>query len=264
VTATLGLADDGAPLLIRLPSPDVGHVLVCGVDGAGKTTLLQDIALSLAMTNEPESLRMVNIDLGGDMDTFTRLPHLARPIIQDDAEAAEALLSLACLMDHRCRVGGDFPVVVAIIDELTGLLSGAELGVQNAIADLIQRGHTVGIYVVAATRKPVELDAFPVRILGKMQNATEARAASGWTGTGAERLHASGDFIAVAEGRVIRFQAAYVTSDEIDEGIDRLQSQSALFSGQRFTYQPAAIQTATLPSPSTIIEQTIRRGMAGG
>jgi S-DNA-T family DNA segregation ATPase FtsK/SpoIIIE len=260
VTATLGLADDGAPLLIRLPSPDVGHVLVCGVDGTGKTTLLQDIALSLAMTNEPESLRMVNIDLGGDLDTFTGLPHLARPIIQDDAEAAEALLSLACLMDYRCRVGGDFPVVVAIIDELTGLLSGAKLGVQNAIADILQRGHTVGIYVIAATREPVELDAFPVRILGKMQNATEARAASGWTGTGAERLQRGGDFIAVAEGRVIRFQAAYVTSDEIDEVIDRLQSQSALFPGQGSTYHPTAIQTATVPSPSDQLAAALAAG----
>jgi DNA segregation ATPase FtsK/SpoIIIE-like protein len=151
-------------------------------------------------------------------------------------------------MDYRCRVGGDSPVVVAIIDELTGLLSGAELGVQNAIADILQRGHTVGIYVIAATREPVELDAFPVRILGKMQNATEARAASGWTGTGAERLQRGGDFIAVAEGRVIRFQAAYVTSDEIEETIARGASTSVLFSGQGSTYQPAAIQTATLPS----------------
>jgi S-DNA-T family DNA segregation ATPase FtsK/SpoIIIE len=249
VTATLGLAEDGAPLLIRLPSPDVGHVLVCGVDGTGKTTLLQDIALSLAMTNEPESLRMVNIDLGGDLDTFTGLPHLARPIIQDDAEAAEALLSLACLMDYRCQVGGDFPVVVAIIDELTGLLSGAELGVQAAMADILQRGRTVGIYVVAATREPVELDAFPVRILGKMQSATEARAASGWTGTGAERLQASGDFIAVAEGRVIRFQAAYVSTAEIGPVIDWLQSRSTLFSDRALADQPTTVQTAMLPTP---------------
>jgi S-DNA-T family DNA segregation ATPase FtsK/SpoIIIE len=223
VTATLGLADDGAPLLIRLPSPDVGHVLVCGVEGTGKTTLLQDIALSLAMTNEPESLRMVSIDLGGDLGTLTGLPHLPRLIIQDDAEAAEALLSLACLMDYRCRVGGDFPVVVAIIDELTGLLSGAELGVQSAMADILQRGRTVGIYVVAATREPVELDAFPVRILGKMRSATEARAASRWTGTGAERLQRGGDFIAVAEGRVIRFQAAHVTESEIQDVVRRVQ-----------------------------------------
>ena len=37
VTAILGLADDGVPLLIRLPSPDVAHILVAGTTGSGKT-----------------------------------------------------------------------------------------------------------------------------------------------------------------------------------------------------------------------------------
>jgi len=56
VTAILGLAEDGAPLLVRLPSADVGHILITGDEGVGKTMLLRSIALSLAMTNEPDSL----------------------------------------------------------------------------------------------------------------------------------------------------------------------------------------------------------------
>src|SRR3989337_1460917 len=40
-TAVLGIADDGAPLLLRLPSPDVAHVLVAGTTGSGKTALAQ-------------------------------------------------------------------------------------------------------------------------------------------------------------------------------------------------------------------------------
>ena len=51
VTAVLGLAEDGAPLLIRLPSPDVAHILVAGTTGSGKTMLLQSMILSLAMAN---------------------------------------------------------------------------------------------------------------------------------------------------------------------------------------------------------------------
>ena len=61
-TATLGLADDGAPLLIRLPSPDVAHILVAGTTGSGKTVLLRALVLSLAMTNPPVSISL----LGGD------------------------------------------------------------------------------------------------------------------------------------------------------------------------------------------------------
>ncbi|MBU0704498.1 MAG: DNA translocase FtsK, partial [Chloroflexi bacterium] len=52
-TAILGLAEDGAPLLIRLPSPDVAHILVAGTTGSGKTVLLQAMILSLAMVNPP-------------------------------------------------------------------------------------------------------------------------------------------------------------------------------------------------------------------
>ena len=35
-TAIVGLADDGAPLLARLTSPEVGHVLISGKAGSGK------------------------------------------------------------------------------------------------------------------------------------------------------------------------------------------------------------------------------------
>jgi S-DNA-T family DNA segregation ATPase FtsK/SpoIIIE len=38
-TAVLGLGEDGVPLLIRLPSPDVAHILVAGTTGSGKTVL---------------------------------------------------------------------------------------------------------------------------------------------------------------------------------------------------------------------------------
>ncbi|MGD2144580.1 MAG: DNA translocase FtsK, partial [Anaerolineae bacterium] len=64
-TAILGLAGDGAPLLIRLPSPDVAHVLVAGTTGSGKTVLLRSIVLSLAMTNRPSEMTMLLVDPRG-------------------------------------------------------------------------------------------------------------------------------------------------------------------------------------------------------
>jgi DNA segregation ATPase FtsK/SpoIIIE and related proteins len=51
VTAVLGIAEDGVPLLIRLPSPDVAHILVAGTTGSGKTALLRAMVLSLAYFN---------------------------------------------------------------------------------------------------------------------------------------------------------------------------------------------------------------------
>lgn len=46
-TALLGIAADGAPLLLRLPSLEVRHVLVTGPEGCGKSALLRTMALSL-------------------------------------------------------------------------------------------------------------------------------------------------------------------------------------------------------------------------
>ena len=39
VTAVLGLDQEGMPLLVRLPSANVAHVLIAGTTGSGKTTL---------------------------------------------------------------------------------------------------------------------------------------------------------------------------------------------------------------------------------
>src|SRR3990172_759767 len=60
-TAVLGIADDGAPLLLRLPSPDVAHVLVAGTTGSGKTALAQAIVLSLALAHRRSQLQLVLI-----------------------------------------------------------------------------------------------------------------------------------------------------------------------------------------------------------
>jgi DNA segregation ATPase FtsK/SpoIIIE-like protein len=52
-------------------------------------------------------------------------------------------------------------------------------------------------------------------VVGKVTSPEDARVATGWRGTGAERLLGRGDFIVVAEGQVQRFQAAYITPEEV-------------------------------------------------
>lgn len=243
VTATLGLSEDGSPLLIRLPSPDVAHILVSGTTGSGKTVLLKDIVLSLAMSNRPGSIQMVLIDpKGSALGAFGSLPHLARPVIRDGDEVVEALQSLVRLMERRdgqeqdglppstVREAKSNSRVVVVIDELADLMMTGGQDVQKPLTRLLQRGRGAGIHVVAATQKPTAavlgslLKAnFPVRLVGKVGSATDARVASGWSGTGAERLQGRGDFVAVAEGRLMRFQAAYVSPDEIRRVVGRLR-----------------------------------------
>jgi S-DNA-T family DNA segregation ATPase FtsK/SpoIIIE len=251
-TAVLGLAEDGGPLLIRLPSPDVSHVLVAGTEGAGKTVLLQSMVLSLALANPAPGrqavgggLALMLVDLSGQaFGSFEELPHLARPVIREMDEAIEALQSLVRLMDQRtqpgrpeCKLHPDGePCTIVAIDELADLLTAGNGPVSQALIHLTQRGREAGIHVIAATQQIAALESalfssakahFPVRLIGRVANATDARAAAGRSGTGAERLLGRGDFLAVAEGRAICFQAAHVSQEEIAEVAAHLVREGA-------------------------------------
>jgi S-DNA-T family DNA segregation ATPase FtsK/SpoIIIE len=234
-TAILGLAEDGTPLLIRLPSPDVAHILVAGNTGVGKTVLLHSMILSLALTNpapgplvKSGGLTLMLIDHAGHaFDSFEKLPHLARPVIREVGEAIEALQSLMRLMDRRAYVGkpegkahlGGEPRTIIAIDELADLMATARGTMSQTLIRLTQRGRESGIHVIAATREIAVLESlagthFPVRLVGRVSSTADARTVTGWSGTGAERLLGRGDFLAVAEGRVVRFQSAHVSPEE--------------------------------------------------
>jgi S-DNA-T family DNA segregation ATPase FtsK/SpoIIIE len=257
VTAVLGLGEDGVPLLIRLPSPDVAHILVAGTTGSGKTVLLQTMILSLAMANQPRHLSLMLIDPKSHaFSLFGGLPHLARPVIWEVEEMTEALHSLVRLMERRATESGwgsglgvnGQPSVVVVIDELADVLMVGGQAVQWALTRLTQRGREAGIHIVAATQKPTAAVLgplvkanFPVRLVGRVTSIEDARTATGWSGTGAERLMGRGDFLAVAEGRVVRFQAASISPAEILEVVAHL-AQGEVVSAD--SYLPAADRVA--------------------
>jgi DNA segregation ATPase FtsK/SpoIIIE, S-DNA-T family len=226
-TAVLGLTEDadnkhpGAPLLIRLPSPDVGHIFVAGASGAGKTTLLKSIILSLAMSNQPDMLQMLVVNLENGQDSqltiLDDLPHLARPVIQDGAEAAEIL--------QRLVWGVQIPHTVVVIDGLESLLAAEGERVVTALSRILQRGRSIGVYIIVATQEPracALAGGFPVRIAGMP----------------IKDLLGQGDFLAVAEGNVTHFQGAYVSSEEIAQVISKLQADFTTPS-----WPPPAIRT---------------------
>ena len=226
-TAVLGLCDDGAPLLLRLPSPEVAHVLIAGCTGSGKTALSQTIILSLAMTHRRSQLQFVLVDPKRHaFSPFAPLPHLLRPIVGDAAEAVVALRELVAVMEARGAgsSSGVTPRIVVALDELADLMQVGGRALVEPLTRLVQRGREVGIHVIACTQKPssevmgtLMRANFPVRLVGKVVSPEDARVAAGCGGTRAEKLTGRGDFIAVASGQVLRFQAAYVSLAEVEQ-----------------------------------------------
>jgi S-DNA-T family DNA segregation ATPase FtsK/SpoIIIE len=229
--AVLGVDEGGAPLLLRLDSPDVAHVLLAGTTGSGKTALLRTLLLSLAMHNHPGRLQLVLIDpKGRGLADLTDLPHVWRPregpvaggVVAGVAEAARLLDLLVAEMVRRDAVGCSLPRLVVAIDELADLLQSGGKGVGEALTRLTQRGREAGLHVVAATQRPAAALVgglvkanFPVRLVGSVVSPEDAKVAAGVGGTGAERLLGRGDFLLVAKGQVIRFQAAYAAASEL-------------------------------------------------
>lgn len=249
-TAVLGMCDDGAPLLMRLTSPDVAHVLISGTTGSGKTALCQTMILSLAMTHRRSQLQFVLVDpKRRAFAPFAPLPHLLWPLIDNAADAAVAMSELVKLMDARsaqdrtaCFANGKTtptPCIVVVLDELADLMqaSGKPMGnptgkpLSEHLTRLAQRGREAGIHVVACTQKPSSQVVgpliranFPARLVGKVVTPEDARVAAGIGGTGAERLTGRGDFLAVAAGQVLRFKGAYVSPAEIDQVVAQMGS----------------------------------------
>jgi S-DNA-T family DNA segregation ATPase FtsK/SpoIIIE len=112
------------------------------------------------------------------------------------------------------------PRIVIAIDELADALQTCGRALGDHLTRLVQRGRSAGISVIACTQKPAAnivgtlLKAnFPVRLVGRVASAEDARVAAGIGGTGAEKLAGRGDFVLIAGGQTIRFQVAQMNQD---------------------------------------------------
>ena len=251
--AVLGIDEGGAPLLLRLDSPDVAHVLVAGTTGSGKTALSRTLLLSLAMFNHPGQLQIALIDpKGRGLGVLAGLPHVWRAAgVAQEPDAAVALLTaLVDEMARRDAAGRSTPHLVVAVDELADLLQTGGKPVADALTRLTQRGREAGIHVVAATQRPsaalvggLMKANFPVRLVGSVVSPEDAKVAAGIAGSEAERLLGRGDFLLIAKGQMIRFQAAYTADGEMAAIVARIR-----VGGRRRRQWDAAAQPAQLES----------------
>ena len=222
-TAILGLDQAGVPLLLRLAAPEVAHCLIAGTTGSGKTELARTLLASLLLHQRPHDLQLALFDpKGHGLGLFGGAPHLLFPVVQEPGEAVYRMQYLVTEMERREREGIERPRIVVVVDELADLLQVCGVGLEALVTRLVQRGRSAGVSVVACTQKPsaqavgsVLKANFPVRLVGKVASAEDARVAAGVGGTRAERLGGRGDFLLIVSGEQIRFQAARIQPEQI-------------------------------------------------
>ncbi len=222
-TAVLGMDEEGAPLLLPFADPDITHVLVAGAEGSGKTALLRTLAVSLAMTNRQSKLQLLVIDpdrpgkTNRQLAPLMFLPHLLSQVIAEPEEAWQTLQILVEEMNHRLKYETMLPTIVTLIDNVEALLGSGSEEVQAALAALLQRGADAGIHLVLSTSAPaadwlssVMRANLPLRLVGQVRDEAESLAATAVVGAEADYLLGEGDFLAVANGSQVHFQAAFI------------------------------------------------------
>jgi DNA segregation ATPase FtsK/SpoIIIE, S-DNA-T family len=225
ITACLGITQEGFPLMLRLPSPDVSHVLIAGTTGSGKTELMRSLLLSLAVTNRQSKLQLALIDpKSRGFGPLAFLPHLLAPIATNMRTAADLLQRLVEEMARRDAQGISSPRIVIAVDEVIDLLMTGGKVVEQALTRIAQRGREAGLHLILGAQKPAssvlgpQLKAnLPVRLVGRVGSADDARVASGLSATGAEKLSGQGEFIAVWGSSPTHFQSAYASSEGLND-----------------------------------------------
>ena len=224
ITAVMGLAEDGRPVLLDFSEQDMTHILVAGVSEAGKTALLRSLAISLALMNRQSRVQFVILDgasqadsKGGALQVLNYLPHMLTNVMANRGDIQETLTFLMSEVSYRLEHEVAAPTILVMIDEVVTLLEMGEATIRDAIRFLAQRGADVGVHLVMSTDEPqaAVLDNLlkaniSVQIVGRMADSAQAMSATGSQSTQAEQLLGRGDFLAVAGEYITHFQAAYI------------------------------------------------------
>lgn len=235
LTVPVGRYADGELFDLPLSS---WHVLVGGLSGAGKSSTLRAIIAGAAKSPD-----MALVCLDPKVVELKVWRPRASIVANDPAVMGAALNLLAQVVAARYRrldtegattwrVGIDGPLILAVIDELAGLVASGDRHQDRAnataIRQLLERGRAAGVLVVAATQRPSAdviptsiRDLFSLRICHAMSTAegTEMVIGPSWRQGPAHDLpvgeaHAGLAYVIVEGSRTPRLARSYWCSPE--------------------------------------------------
>jgi S-DNA-T family DNA segregation ATPase FtsK/SpoIIIE len=150
-----------------------GHAAIVGGPQSGKTTALRTLVTSLAHTHTPQEVAIYALDLaGGGMQALSELPHVGGVALRTDRERIRRTVEeIRAMIDHRERVfrnhaidtmdalredhaAGRIPElptadVVLVIDNFGAIRTTFD-ELDEPITDILQRGSSYGVHVVAS------------------------------------------------------------------------------------------------------------------
>jgi DNA segregation ATPase FtsK/SpoIIIE, S-DNA-T family len=222
MTAAIGMADGGNPVLLRFAPNQVRHVLVAGDAGAGKSSLLRTIGTSLAVKNRQANFQLVVMDPQGSQSTdgdsllpLAYLPHLLTDPALDVESCTTLLGFLGDELDYRRKEKIRHPYIIILIDHLISLLVQDHSCLPD-IVNILQFGPQAGLHLVMATTRPDSrlLDTsfrsnLSLRLVGKLDQSEQSKRVAGISAGQAHFLYGGGDFLAISGEESNYFQAAY-------------------------------------------------------
>jgi DNA segregation ATPase FtsK/SpoIIIE, S-DNA-T family len=247
----LMLGTDGVGKPVAQDLATMPHLLVAGSTGSGKSVAMHSMISSLLMTRTPAQLRIILIDPKRlEFSPYAQIPHLLCPVVTNMEKVSSVLAWLVFEMERRYQKmselglrtiadldqsnSGEFPRIVAFIDELADLMMIGGKDVENHLVRLAQMARAAGIHLVVATQRP-SVDVvtglikvnFPSRIAFRVSSRVDSRTIL--DEMGAERLLGRGDmlFMHPSVPFLQRIHGAYISNTQVENLTNSLRSSAS-------------------------------------
>ncbi|HBC88065.1 MAG TPA: hypothetical protein DCZ94_14035 [Lentisphaeria bacterium] len=258
----LGRNVAGDPIILDLARAP--HLLIAGATGSGKSVCMHSLMMSLLFRYTPSELKLIMVDPKMvEFTTYTTLPHLITPVVNDPKKVPVALHWGVNEMERRYKIFSkvkakklsDFnkrekspvpildddgneipdklPILVVIIDELADIMmTEAKASVENSIARIAQKGRASGLHMVIATQTPrkqiitgVIKANLPTRIAFQVSSYVDSGVIL--DRKGAEKLLGRGDMLFIPPGSssLERIQGALVSDKDIEKVVNFVSQQ---------------------------------------